>query len=135
MCCSSILILHCSFLCQYKIMIIKQWKIKIAPKIKLNYNLYIKLYTFLVMSSLESTIDRQVEAFQKALYQHQHSTPDQKLYSSEEMRKFADKHSPGLFPKLMNCITGKRWESVTSKRRELQEQRVVSILHILAYFR
>ena len=82
---------------------------------------------------LESSIDRKIEEFQKALYRHQVSNPDTKLYDPSTMKQFADEHSPGLFEDLLRCVTGRR--SLSDKRKELQQQRVVSLLHILAYFR
>lgn len=81
----------------------------------------------------ESAIEKKLEAFQKALYRHQITTPEQKIYTPEAMKQFTDKNSPGLFEDILNCLSvGK---SLSSRRKEMQEQRVVSLLHIMAYFR
>ena len=81
----------------------------------------------------ESTVYKKLDAFQKALYRHEVASPDIKIYNPGTMKQFVDKYSPALFQDLFSCITGGK--SLSSKRRELQEQRVVSLLHILAYFR
>jgi len=82
---------------------------------------------------LESTIEKKIEEFQKALYRHQTSSPEEKLYNPEAMKQFTNKNSPGLFQDLLNCIT--RSENLSKQRKELQEQRVVSLLLVIAYFR
>ena len=79
----------------------------------------------------ESTIDKKLEEFQKALYRHQNTTPDTKIYDPDAMQQFTDKNSPGLFQDPLTCITGGK--SLTEKRKQLQEQRVVALLHIFAY--
>ncbi|CAH3108737.1 unnamed protein product [Porites lobata] len=81
----------------------------------------------------ESTIDKKLEEFQKALYRHQVTTPDIKIYDTDSMKQFVNKTSPGLFQDLLTCVTGGK--SLSENRRKLQEQRVVALLHILAYFR
>jgi len=81
----------------------------------------------------ESTIEKKLEAFQKALYRHQITIPDQKIYNLEAMNQFTDKNSPGLFEDILNCLSGRK--SSSNRRREMQEQRVASLLHIMAYFR
>ena len=81
----------------------------------------------------ESTIDKKLEEFQKALYRHQITTPDIKIYDPHDMQKFTDKNSPELFQDILTCITGGK--ILTEKRRQLQEQRAVALLHIFAYFR
>ena len=42
-------------------------------------------------SITESTIEKKLEAFQKALYRHQMTTPEQKIYHPETMKQFTDK--------------------------------------------
>ena len=42
-------------------------------------------------SITESTIEKKLEAFQRALYRHQMTTPDQKIYNPEAMKQFTDK--------------------------------------------
>lgn len=81
----------------------------------------------------ESTIDKKLEEFQKALYRHQVTTPDIKVYDTDSMKQFVNKNSPGLFQDLLTCVTGSK--NLSDNRRKLQEQRVVALLHILAYFR
>ena len=49
------------------------------------------------------------------------------------MKQFVNKNSPGLFQDLLTRVTGGK--SLSENRRKLQEQRVVALLHILAYFR
>ena len=84
-------------------------------------------------SVTESTIEKKLEAFQKALYRHQMTKPEQKIYNPETMKQFTDKNSPGPFEDILNCLSGGK--SLSSRRKEIQEQRVVSLLHIIAYFR
>ena len=84
-------------------------------------------------SITESSIKNKSEAFQKALYRHQLTTPDQKMYNPEAMKQLTDINSPGLFEDIRNCLSGGK--SLFSRRKEIQEQRVVSLLHIMAYFR
>ena len=91
--------------------------------------LYLKIQLLLS----ESTIDKKLEEFQKALYRHQITTPDIKIYDPHDMQKFTDKNSLGLSQDILNCITGGK--ILTEKRRQLQEQRAVALLHIFAYFR
>ena len=74
-----------------------------------------------------------MESFQKALYRQQNTNPTQRIYSPEEMKLFTNVHSPGLFQMMLDCISGNK--NLKDKRKELQEQRVVSLLHIIAYFR
>ena len=61
------------------------------------------------------------------------TTPDIKIYDTDSMKQFVNKNSPGLFQDLLTCVTGGK--SLSENRRKLQEQRVVALLHILAYFR
>lgn len=72
-----------------------------------------------------------MDTFQHALYQHyqEEGTP---LYSPTLMRDFSEEHSPGLFNKLLNSILK---EDTSKERQQLQEQRTVVLLHIIAYFR
>jgi len=79
--------------------------------------------------SLESL----VEKFQIALHNHyiEGGTP---LYNVTEMRDFTEKHAPGLF-KLILCSIAREGNSITKNRQSLQDQRVVALLHIIAYFR
>ncbi|KAL9965000.1 hypothetical protein ACROYT_G028723 [Oculina patagonica] len=85
-----------------------------------------------ISSLSESTIEKLVPSFQAALYRQQQAHPDKKLYSSEEMEKFSDLHSPGLYQQILNSISNKK---TSTKRRNLQQQRAVSLMHIIAYFR
>ena len=91
------------------------------------------IFVMVDFSITESTIEKKLEAFQKALYRHQMTTPEQKIYHPETMKQFTDKNSPGLFEDILNCLSGGK--SLSSRRKEIQEQRVVSLLHIIAYFR
>ena len=84
-------------------------------------------------SITESTIEKKLEAFQKALYRHQMTNPEQKIYNPKTMKQFTDKNSPGLLEDILNCLSGGK--SLSSSSKEVQEQRVVSLLHIIAYFR
>ncbi|KAK3735156.1 hypothetical protein QZH41_020256 [Actinostola sp. cb2023] len=79
--------------------------------------------------SLESL----VEKFQIALHNHyiEGGTP---IYNVTEMRDFTEKHAPGLF-KLILCSIAQEGNSITKNRQSLQDQRVVALLHIIAYFR
>ena len=77
-------------------------------------------------SITESTIEKKLEAFQRALYRHQMTTPDQKIYNPEAMKQFTDKNSPGLFEDILDCLSGGK--SLSSSSKEMQEQRVVSPL-------
>ena len=57
-----------------------------------------------------------------------------KLYNPDLMRPFAESHAPGLYDLLLRSIT-RNDERVSDKHKDLQEQRVVALLHILSYFR
>lgn len=85
-----------------------------------------------ILLPVESTTEKLVASFQVALYRQQQANPDKKLYSPEEMETFSDEHSPGLYQQILNCITR---EKTSTNRRNLQQQRAVSLMHILAYFR
>ena len=72
-----------------------------------------------------------MEAFQLALFQH--NQEDQSpLYSPALMRDFAEEHASGLYDMLLNAIIH---NNTSPERRQLQEQRTVALLHIIAYFR
>ncbi|KAK3744785.1 hypothetical protein QZH41_014775 [Actinostola sp. cb2023] len=83
--------------------------------------------------SKDMSLESLVEKFQIALHNHyiEGGTP---LYNVTEMRDFTEKHAPGLF-KLILCSIAQEGNSITKNRQSLQDQRVVALLHIIAYFR
>ncbi|KAK3745427.1 hypothetical protein QZH41_010251 [Actinostola sp. cb2023] len=83
--------------------------------------------------SKDMSLESLVEKFQIALHNHyiEGGTP---LYNVTEMRDFTEKHAPGLF-KLILCSIAREGNSITKNRQSLQDQRVVALLHIIAYFR
>ena len=50
------------------------------------------------------------------------------------MRQLSEKHAPGLFDVLLQCITHDD-SRLSQDHQLLQEQRVAALLHILANFR
>ena len=56
------------------------------------------------------------------------------LYSPTEIKSFVQTHSPGLWKNLLSAITNYR-APLTTNRNDLQQKRMVALLHILAYFR
>ena len=56
------------------------------------------------------------------------------LYDPKGIREFAEKHSPGLWESLLKALTGD-CGALTSEWADLQNRRIVALLHILAYFR
>jgi len=71
-------------------------------------------------SITESTIEKRLEAFQQALYRHQITTPDQKIYNPEGIRQFTDKNSPGIFEDTLNCLSGRK--SLSSRRKRCKSR-------------
>ncbi|CAH3113680.1 unnamed protein product [Porites lobata] len=94
-------------------------------------NSLVSLHLHFIKSVTKSTIDKKLEEFQKALYRHQVTTPDIKIYDTDSMKQFVNKNSPGLFQDLLTCVTGGK--SLSENRRKLQEQRVVAAIHVTAY--
>lgn len=78
---------------------------------------------FLSILFLENSLDKQVKKFQLSLYHH----PD-------EMKSFILTHCPSLWENRLSAITNDR-APLTSDRADLQQKRMVALLHILAYFR
>ena len=74
--------------------------------------------------------------FQIALYRyHNGAEPNSALYEPSSMKMFADRHVPGLFDKILQCIESNNKRATSSKRHQKNLQRTVSVLHILSYFR
>ena len=70
---------------------------------------------------------------QLALYKHyEHNQGN--LYDPQAMQGFVATHSPGLWETLAKAISGDRGVQ-TTERADLQNRRIVALLHILAYFR
>ena len=82
---------------------------------------------------LENSLDKQLKKFQLALYHH-YIDKNSPLYCPEEMKSFAQTHCPGLWDNLLSAITNDR-APLTGDRTDLQQKRMVALLHILAYFR
>jgi len=82
---------------------------------------------------LENSLDKQVKKFQLSLYHH-YNDKNIPLYSPDEMKSFIQTHCPGLWENLLSAITNDR-APLTSDRADLQQKRMVALLHILAYFR
>ena len=78
-------------------------------------------------------IDSLPPDFTKGLLAHCNTGGD-KLYNPDLMRPFAERHAPGLYDLLLRSIT-RNDDRVSDKHKDLQEQRVVALLHILSYFR
>ncbi|XP_048584884.1 uncharacterized protein LOC116604121 isoform X3 [Nematostella vectensis] len=79
------------------------------------------------MTPVDETFDEQVGKFQIALFRH-YDAESAPLYDPATMRDFAEKNAPGLYSTILNSIT-------RCKHSALQEQRTVTLLHTLAYFR
>ena len=75
-----------------------------------------------------------MESVQLALYRH-YNNGGQSLYKPEDMRDFCQTHSPDLFDTLLSSITGQDGRATSKNHTTLQEQRIVELLHTLAYFR
>lgn len=71
--------------------------------------------------------------FQRNLYDRYKSNGPP-LYDPEDMQKFADQCSPGLYSTLLKSIT-RNDDRLSMKRQALQEKRTTSLLHTMAYFR
>lgn len=69
-----------------------------------------------------------------ALYRHYSSGGDS-LYQPGDMRRFCKVHSPGLFDMLLSSITRVDGRPTTKDHSDIQQQRIVGLLHRLAYFR
>ena len=59
----------------------------------------------------------------------------QSLYKPEDMRNFCQTHSPHLYDTLLSSITRQDGRATSKNHTTLQEQRIVGLLHTLAYFR
>lgn len=75
-----------------------------------------------------------VEKFQLALHRH-YNTGGHSLYQSDELKSFCQTHCPHLYDILLSSITRVDGRSTQKNHTELQQQRVVVLLHTLAYFR
>lgn len=75
-----------------------------------------------------------VEKFQLALHRH-YNTGGHSLYQSDELKSFCQTHCPRLYDILLSSITRVDGRSTQKNHTELQQQRVVVLLHTLAYFR
>ena len=73
----------------------------------------------------------QLASFQLALFRQQEKG-SRMLYEPAKMQVFAEENAPGLWQHIEKAIQPR---SASSDRMQLQQQRVVSLLHILAYFR
>ena len=83
---------------------------------------------------LENTLDKQVKKFQLSSYHRYNGKQNSSLYSPTEMKSFVQTHSPSLWENLLSDITNYR-APLTTNRTDLQQKRMVALLHILAYFR
>ena len=81
-------------------------------------------------------IDTLLSQCQLEMFRHYEKTPDKPIFQPKDKMKFCDAHAPGLFQLLLKTIT-RHDPRLTSKRKALQEQRVVSLIliHIMSYFR
>ena len=75
-----------------------------------------------------------MENFQLALYRH-YNNGGQSLYEPEDRRNFCQTHSPHLYDTLLSSITRQDGRTTSKNHTTLQEQRIVGLLHTLAYFR
>ncbi|XP_078363863.1 uncharacterized protein LOC144648103 [Oculina patagonica] len=75
-----------------------------------------------------------VGRFQLALYRH-YNSGGQSLYQPEDMRSFCQTHSPHLYDILLSSITRDDGRATSKNHLSVQEQRIVALLHTLAYFR
>lgn len=75
-----------------------------------------------------------VKKFQKALtkYTQQENVS---LFSPDEMKRFCSIHAPGLFELIYKSIANDEKQPLTKERSSRQEIRVVSLLHMFAFFR
>ena len=74
-----------------------------------------------------------VEKFQPALHCH-YNTGGCSLYQPDELKSFCQTHSPHLYDILLSSITRVDGHPTQKNHSELQQQRVVVLLHTLAYF-
>jgi len=75
-----------------------------------------------------------VEKFQLALHRH-YNTGRRSLYQPDELKSFCQIHSPHLYDILLISITRVDGRPTQKNHSELQQQRVVVLLHTLPYFR
>ena len=75
-----------------------------------------------------------MEKFQLALYRH-YNNGGQSLFQPDDMKQFCQDHSVNLFNILVDSITRADGRPTSKNHTHLQEQRVVGLLHSLAYFR
>ena len=75
-----------------------------------------------------------MEKFQLALYRH-YNSGGQSLFQPDDMKQFCQDHSVNLFNILVDSITRADGRPTSKNHTHLQEQRVVGLLHTLAYFR
>lgn len=75
-----------------------------------------------------------VGKFQLALYRH-YNSGGQSLFQPDVMRQFCQAHAPHLFDILLGSITRADGRLTSNNHTNLQEQRIVGLLHTLAYFR
>ncbi|XP_048588988.1 uncharacterized protein LOC116621555 isoform X2 [Nematostella vectensis] len=73
-----------------------------------------------------------ITQFQSSLYEYYETNEGPPLYSPALMRDFVEEHACGLYKIILNLIIK---DTTSKERKQLQEQRTVAILHILAYFR
>ena len=79
-----------------------------------------------------------ITQLQIALYRYHNNTAENinsTLYDPSTMRLFANRHAPGLFDKILQCMEKNQKRPVSEKRHERNLQRTVALLHILAYCR
>ena len=71
--------------------------------------------------------------FHKALIRH-YASGGASLYDPSQMEAFCDEHSPGIFEDMHEAIYNDDKRKPSMKRRNLQINRVVAILHNLSFF-
>lgn len=76
-----------------------------------------------------TSFEQLVQQFQAALYHTK--TP---LYDTQQMKTFSEKHAPGLWEIIFKAIS-RNDNRLSEDHANIQRQRVVVLLHILAYFR
>lgn len=86
------------------------------------------------MTEGDTTFSTLVHQFHKSLVNH-YTKGGKHLYDPDEMEKFCDEHSPGLFEDIFYSIYNDEKDSPSTKRTNLQRIRVVAVLHNLSFFR
>ena len=86
------------------------------------------------MTEGDTTFSTLVHQFHKSLVNH-YTKGGKHLYGPDEMEKFYDEHSPGLFEDIFYSIYNDEKDSPSTKRTNLQRIRVVAVLHNLSFFR